>query len=142
MEPSYAEKKVESILTFVRSPTNKLYVLFLSYSIKVYEEILTCLQAEDPKIHILRRSLLKLLRSLLVRFVKPSAIANQPLDKVEYHLRYNIKPDSELVIGESATEFIKRKSENHLKDIRIQEFYKNVVCYLTEACDYIKKNCH
>lgn len=139
MEPSYAEKKVESILTFVRSPTNKLYVLFLSYSIKVYEEILTCLQAEDPKIHILRRSLLKLLRSLLVRFVKPSAIANQPLDKVEYHLRYNIKPDSELVIGESATEFIKRKSENHLKDIRIQEFYKNVVCYFTEACDYIKK---
>ena len=139
MEPSYAEKKVESILTFVRSPTNKLYVLFLSYSIKVYEEILTCLQAEDPKIHILRRSLLKLLRSLLVRFVKPSAIANQPLDKVEYHLRYNIKPDSELVIGESATDFIKRKSENHLKDIRIQEFYKNVVCYFTEACDYIKK---
>ena len=139
MEPSYAEKKVESFLTFVRSPTNKLYVLFLSYSIKVYEEILTCLQAEDPKIHIHRRSLLKLLRSLLARFVKPSAIANQPLDKVEYHLRYNIKPDSELVIGESATEFIKRKSENHLKDIRIQEFYKNVVCYFTEACDYIKK---
>lgn len=139
MEPSYAEKKVETILSFVRSPTNKLYVLFLSYTLKVYEEILTCLQAEDPKIHILRRSLQKLLRSLLVRFVKPSAIAATPLDQVNYHAKYNIKHNSELVIGESAKGFIQRKAEHHLKDRRIEEFYHNVVCYFQVACDYIKK---
>ena len=91
MEPSYAEKKVETILSFVSSPTNKLYVLFLSYTLKVYEEILTCLQSEVPKIHLLRRSLQKLLRTLLVMFIKPSAMAQTPLDQVNYHASYNIK---------------------------------------------------
>lgn len=138
MEPSYAEKKVEAVLSFVRSPTNKLYVLFLSYTLKVYEDILTCLQAEEPKIHTLRRALHTLLRCLLVRFVKPFAIANTLLGEVNYHVKYNIKSNSDLVIGESATEFIKRKTENHLKDTRIQEFYQNVVCNFTAACDY----CH
>lgn len=137
MEPSYAEKKVDSILTFVRSPTNKLYTLFLSYTLKVYDEILKTLQSEDPKIHILRRSLHKLLRSILVRFVKPVAMANKPLEKVEYNLSYNVKPSSELVIGEAAKEFISNRKEHHLKDSRIQEFYGNVIRYFKSACDYI-----
>ena len=63
MEPSHA-RKVETILSFMRSPTNKLYELFFSYTLMVYEEIHTCFQPEDPNIHILRRSLQKLLISV------------------------------------------------------------------------------
>ena len=36
----YAERKVEGIFNFVRSPTNKLYVLFLNYTVHVYDEVL------------------------------------------------------------------------------------------------------
>lgn len=38
-DPSYAEKKVESIFNFVKSPTHKLYVLFLKYTVKLFDEI-------------------------------------------------------------------------------------------------------
>ena len=56
-EPSYAEKKVDKILSFLRSPTNKLFILFLNYTVNVFDEILTSLQANEPKAHILRRCL-------------------------------------------------------------------------------------
>lgn len=46
--------------------------------------------------------------------------------------------DSDLVVGNSAKEFIKNKEKNHLRDHRIKEFYKAVRQYFINACDYIK----
>lgn len=64
VETSYVEKKVESIFSFIKSPTNKLYAIFLSYTIKVYDEVLKNLQAEDPKIHKVRGALHSVMRNL------------------------------------------------------------------------------
>ncbi|XP_021376724.1 uncharacterized protein LOC110465317 [Mizuhopecten yessoensis] len=132
MEQSYAEKKVEVIFDFIRSPTNK------RYTIKVFDETLTCLQAEDPRIHTLRRSLHRLLMNILVRFVEPSAITGKAADEDDYHSRYNLKYNETIVIGEEAKQFIANKRENHLRDSRIEVFYTNVKCYFTNACNYIK----
>ncbi|KAH3878086.1 hypothetical protein DPMN_001968 [Dreissena polymorpha] len=55
MEPSYAKKKVEVIFGFVRSPTNKLYVMFLKYTINVFDETLTCLQYKEVKLQLLEQ---------------------------------------------------------------------------------------
>ena len=112
MEQSYAEKKVEVIFEFIRSPTNNLYVMFLRYTIKVFDEILIFLQAEDPRIHTVRRSLHRLLRNILVRFVKPSALTGKAADQVDYHSKYNLKNNADIVIGEEAKQFIANKSEN------------------------------
>ena len=99
-EKPYAASTVDSVHTFLKSPTNKLYVLFLEYTVKVFDDVLVNLQSDEPKlyvlfleytvkvfddvlvnlqsdepkIHVLRQSLLKVLRNLLVRFVKPAAI--------------------------------------------------------------------
>ena len=102
----YAERKVEGIFNFVRSPTNKLYVLFLNYTVHVYDEVLRNLQCEDPKIHVQRRSLHKLLRNILVRFVKPSAMFGKCVDEVQYSVRYNQKANNELVIREACQNFM------------------------------------
>lgn len=104
--PGYAEKKVEAIYGFIKFPTNKLYTLFLNYTIHVFDDILLNLQTEKPMIHVLRRSLLKLLRNIISRFVKPSALTSSSTEEVDYKISYNQKVDSELVIGEAARTYI------------------------------------
>lgn len=37
---AYATSKVEAIFDFLRSPTNKLYVLFQDYTFEVFEEFI------------------------------------------------------------------------------------------------------
>lgn len=139
-EPSYAEKKVDSIFSFIKSPTNKLFTLFLSYTINVYDEVLKNLQAEDPRIHKLRGALHSVMRKILSRFVKPSAMVGKSVDEVQFKLSYNQKVDNDLVIGNAAKEYIKNKEKNHLRDRRIREFYSAVRQYFVNACEYIKSN--
>ncbi|CAC5395891.1 unnamed protein product [Mytilus coruscus] len=123
---SYAEKKVEAIYEFVKSPTNKLYMLFLNYAVHVFDDILKNLQTEEPMIHLLRKALNKLLRNVLTRFVKPSAFAMaQTVDSVDYKSSYNQKTDQELVIGEDAREG------------RLKKFYVTVRRYFVSCCDYM-----
>ncbi|KAL8601691.1 hypothetical protein ACOMHN_033867 [Nucella lapillus] len=43
-------KKLETISDFLRSPTNRLCTVFLSYTLKVYDGVLVKLQAEQPLI--------------------------------------------------------------------------------------------
>lgn len=136
-EPSYAEVKVETIFTFIKSPTNKLYAIFLSYTVKLYDEVLKNLQAEDPQIHKVRGALHSVMRNLLSRFVKPAAMVGKSVDEVQYTLGYNQKVDSELVIGNAAKDFIRDKEKNHLRDHRIVEFYKAARQYFINACNYI-----
>lgn len=137
-ESTYAEKKVEAVYNFLKSPTNKLYAHFLLYAIKIFEELLTGLQADEPKVHVLKKLLLKLIRNLLVCVVKPSAMSNCTLLEVDYQIGYNIKPDSELVIGEHAKEFVKDKESNGLREKKVKEFYGNVKKYYKTAVDYLK----
>ena len=49
----YTMSKVEGIFNCLKSPTNRLTTLLLYYSVKVFDEALLPLQAEDPKIHVL-----------------------------------------------------------------------------------------
>ena len=105
-ERPYAACTVDSIHTFLKSPTNKLYVLFLEYTVKVFDDVLVNLQSDEPKIHVLLQSLLKVLRNLLVRFVKPAAIRGESLEDVNFTSAYNHKNDSELVSGDAARAFI------------------------------------
>ena len=136
---SYAASKVDAVLTFVRSPTNRLYCLFLAETFKVFEIYLKTFQAEAPLVHRLRREMLTLMRAILSKFVKPSALLYKDLTKVEYKLPYNQKADSELIIGEDARAFLEDKEANHLKDSRIAEFFSNTKKFFVELCDYLFK---
>ena len=137
-EMTNAERKVDKILAFLRSPSSRLYCLFLQYTHKVYASVLVTMQAEEPKIHLLRRSLHILIRNILVRFVKPSALYSKTVDSVQYNVEYNQKAGKDLLIGEEATSFILKKEESGLKDSKIQ-FYCHVKMYFITAVNYLKE---
>ena len=105
----------------------------------MFDDVLLGLQAEDPKIHALRRMLHKLIRNILNRFVKPSAMIGKCVDNVNYKLSYNIKSNKDLVTGEDAKLFICNKDTNHMRQSRIEEFYRNIILYFNELCDYLMK---
>ena len=135
----YAQKKTENILKFLQSPTNKLYVLFLNYTVTMFDSVLVGLQSEEPKIHVLRRSLLKLVRTVMSRFLKPSAMASGSLEDSDFRSRYNLKEDMDLVIGDACRNFI-ADANSGLRDSRLKEFYSDVKRYFQSVCEYLVKN--
>ena len=139
IEKSYASTKVESIFDFIRSPTNKLFCLFLLHQIKVFDAFLVSFQSEKPMIHKLRRGMLKLMRSILTRFVKPSAMLYKSPETVDHNLPVNIKVNSELVIGEDAHQFLQEKEAHHLRVHRVEEFFTSAKKYFVSLLDYLKK---
>ena len=124
---------MSNIFGFVRSPTNKLYVLFLNYTVHLYDKVLCGLQSSEPK-------MLGLLRNFLVRFVKPSAMLSKLETEVDYHTGYNLKENKDIVIGEAAEDFLANKEKNHLREKRIMKFYSCVKKYFTAVIDYLKLN--
>ena len=138
-EKPYAQRKVKSVLTFLKSPTNKLCVLFLDYTVKVYDDILVNLQSDEPRIHVLRQSLLKLLRNILTRFVKPAAMLGRSPECVVFTLADNHKNDSYLIIGEATRAFIEDAEKNMLREKKLKQFYMDVKKYFSAVCSYMIK---
>ena len=130
---------MESIFDFIQSPTNKLFCLFLLHQTKVFDAFLVSFQSEKPMIHKLRRGMLKLMRSILTRFVKPSAMLYKSPETVDHNLPVNIKVNSELVIGEDARQFLQEKEAHHLRDHRVEEFFTSAKKYFVSLLDYLKK---
>ncbi|KAK7491635.1 hypothetical protein BaRGS_00017088 [Batillaria attramentaria] len=121
----YAVSKVSIIYDFVRSPTNKLYLHFLLYSVAAFQEFLLVFQSEAPHIHKLKRGMEKLLNTILSHFVKPAARRGKSVLDNEFAKTDNIVSNADLGIGEEARNFIEDKGANHLRDSRISEFYTN-----------------
>lgn len=131
--------RLEELKKFFRSPTSKLYCLYLSHIITVFEKINTELQTEIPMVHKLHRKLQSLLRELLTHFVKPSAMLYKSVLDVDFTLLVNKKSDGDLVIGQAAMDFISHKEAHFLRDEKISEFHANVKLFLQTACIYLKK---
>ena len=87
------------------------------------------------------RNLIRILLYVLWKHQLLSAIVGKPLDKVEYKIKYNIKDDNDLVIGEAAKKCTENEKVNLSKDSRINEFYRVVVQFFQAACDYLIAMC-
>lgn len=96
---AYSKGRLQRIADALKSPSTKLYILFLQYTSKMFLEFLTDNQSAEPRIQGLLSSMCKLLRTVLVKFVKPCAIANKMPYEVEFQLHYNVKCDSDILIG-------------------------------------------
>ncbi|GFR86306.1 connexin 27.5 [Elysia marginata] len=137
---AYATGKVKTISEALTSPSTRLYCHFLSYTTSIFQPFLVENQCDAPQVHRLHQSMARLLRDVLTKFVSPSAMSNKLAYEVDFTLKYNLKSDKELLIGDAARQFIKNKSENGLKEHRIKEFYLNVVEYYKAAASYLKNN--
>lgn len=134
---SYAGKKIESILTFVRSPTNCLFAHFLLYVHSLFDTVLVAFQAEEPKIHILGRSLQRLVRTIFECYLKPSALTGKLLHEVQYLQSYNLKDNQSILIGDAAETFLNNREANHLREERINDFYKSIKKYYQVLTKYL-----
>ncbi|XP_074656992.1 uncharacterized protein LOC141910165 [Tubulanus polymorphus] len=94
-----AKKKLNSSLT-------RLVCYFLQSVLPVFNQANVLLQSEKPMVHQLKPTLMGLLRKLLIRFMKPSAMSSCSELDVKYALSYNILPDKDIMIGSSALEYM------------------------------------
>ena len=134
---SYSKQKVDSVAEFLRSPTNKMFCLFLQYTITVFDRVLVQLQAEEPMIHKLKSSLTDLIRDLYSRFLLPAAVYKKDVQKVEFKVKANQKDDQELMVGAEARKMLDHPVEHHLRDSRIKDFYTGVRKYFETVCSYL-----
>ncbi|XP_074643620.1 uncharacterized protein LOC141900565 [Tubulanus polymorphus] len=123
-----------SVKKFMLRRTSKLYCSFLSKALEDFEITNIRLQTENATIHIIKRTLERLFKKLLICFVKPSAVNHSLIMSVDFHSRYNIKDKKDLVIGEKAQACI---TDGISSDV-LKKFYQDVVEFYTKACDYIK----
>jgi hypothetical protein len=123
---------------FYRSPTNKLYCLFLQDTFKIFDSVNILLQQDAPLIHRLRRILHKLMRDLLLRYKLPGALLGRTVTDVSLAEGVGQRKDEDLLIGDGPRDFIQRKNEVHLREKRLQEFYSVTRQFFTAACTYIK----
>ena len=141
----YAVDKVDIVYTFLRSPTNHLFALFLRYAAKMLEPFLVFFQAEDPRIHLLQRETDRLVKHILCKFVKSDSMTTKvdgkvkevPLQSVNFRDRANQKNDVDLGIGEEAFSFIAQQKENHLRPEKLADFYSGARKFFVELTSYL-----
>eukprot|EP00745_Piridium_sociabile_P017086 TRINITY_DN2568_c0_g1_i14.p1 TRINITY_DN2568_c0_g1~~TRINITY_DN2568_c0_g1_i14.p1 ORF type:complete len:672 (-),score=163.69 TRINITY_DN2568_c0_g1_i14:435-2351(-) len=136
---TYTSCKVDSIALFLKSPTNRLFCQFLSYTLKAFDKVLKGLQADEPMIHALRPYLVELINDLFSRFMLPSAVVGKSVEEVQYAVRANQKADRDLLIGSAASGMIEEADKSHLRSSRIQDFYSAVRKYFQTVCEYLLK---
>ena len=134
---SYASSKSRNVCTMMKDPNYKLYCLFLTKAIPIFEVANIFLQKDEPCIHRLHSVMCHQLQELLVRFVKPDVVAKQSkVYEVDFHSEMNQKCDDELFIGQPARQFIEENTES----CNVKEFYASARKYYVAACEYMKKS--
>ena len=130
------KRKVKDLKNIFASTTYKVYCMFLLHAVAVFEAVNTELQCDKPMVHKLQSVLRRLLKDVLIRFVKPSAILGKDILQVDFNAKENIKEQADIIIGDPALEAI---LGNQLKSDRVDQFYKSVIEFYTSACNYMIK---
>ena len=133
VKKGYAQSKVDKVMHFFSVKSNKLYCVFLQGAIPLFEHANVALQKEEPCIHIMHRTLLKQLREILVRFIKPEFLIND-ITKVDFTNTSSHKSSQGLFIGNAARDLI-----TTMPDLDLTTFYVNVKNFYMAATKYMLK---
>ena len=128
-----AQSKVDKVMHFFSVKSNKLYCVFLQGAIPLFEHANVALQKEEPCIHSMHRTLLKQLREILVRFIKPEFLIND-ITKVDFTNTSSHKSSQGLFIGNAARDLIMT-----MPDLDLTSFYVNVKNFYMAATKYMLK---
>ncbi|GFO34357.1 hypothetical protein PoB_006086200 [Plakobranchus ocellatus] len=102
---------------------------------KLFDEFLLINQAEAPKIHILRQSLLHFAKGILTKFVKPCTVLGKLPQDVDFKTSSNVKSKQDIFIGGAARSFIRECKT--LPEDRVKTFFNNAVVYYRTVASYI-----
>jgi hypothetical protein len=115
----------------------KLYTLFLKSIIPVFDKANILLQSDKPLIHKCYTVLKDLLKQVMLKFVKPSALLSADLLKIRFDLPHIQKSNTDLFVRESAREYM--RTLQGLNPEKITVFYQNVRKYYVTACTYMRE---
>lgn len=127
--------KVRLVNAFFEDPHSKLYCLFLSATLPLFDKGNLVLQQEEPAIYIVHTVLTEQLSDLLVRFIKPSIIAEaDQIHNVDLSGDSQVA-DENLLIGNAARMYI----DNKEKLVHLATFFEGVRQFYTTSCQYMMK---
>lgn len=131
-----SDTRVCRVHKLLQDPFTKLNCLFLHAVIPMFDTVNTMLQKDEPSIHLLHDVLVRLLRNVVMKFVKPSVItAASGVITVNYKDVNNHKEDEDIFIGSEAKKFIEENKAS--MQTRMPQFYASVKKYYVSACDYM-----
>jgi hypothetical protein len=128
-------ERVHAALT---DPKTKLFCLFLQTTTPVFNAMNLLLQNDQPQMHLLLTKCVDLLTDLLVKFIKPAAIASTNSMDIDYEMRENQKHRDSIVIGNQTREYLDAcKKDKTMTSNDRSEFFTCVRNYYTTAVKYI-----
>lgn len=135
-----AQSKAQGVLNKLLSPEVKAYTLFLHNAIQVFENANATLQADEPLVHKVRPILKSVVRDLCLRFIKPSAMNDCDILKLDVCEKSNLLEarQGEIDVGYKCKKFV----ENELKKEDQVKFFKSTVDYFQTAVRYFQQKCN
>lgn len=130
--------KFQKVKEQFEDPSTKLYLLFLSSIIPLFNSLNVFLQQENPVIHQLHSKLNSFFVDVIVRFVKASSVPQSEKDlfQMKFASIKLQKSDAELVIGAKSRAYMK---EVNFSEEKLKLFYADVRTFYTRICEYIAK---
>ena len=124
------------IKKFMERPSGKLYALFLAFIIEQFDKINKVFQTDKATIHKVKWEMEIFYRKLLSMFLKSSALSSGHHYDVNFSAKYNIKPDTEVMIGSTARKYLKSPGVSKKSE---QQFFQDVVYFFQTTCGYLKE---
>ena len=133
-----SESRPQRVKRLLTVPQTKLYCVFLRYAQKDFDKANTLLQTEQPCIHFLLRELHGLVKSQLVKLLKPCVLdgfsfAN--VKDIDYKSKSNQRQNKELMIGSDARDYLEQCKD--LSEVDQESFFKSVKKYYCAGLDYM-----
>ncbi|KAJ8892447.1 hypothetical protein PR048_005027 [Dryococelus australis] len=130
MDHCTAGSQLQKVKEQFENPYTKLYLLFLSSILPLFNSLNVFLQQETPVIHQLHSKLNSYFVDVIVQFVKASSVSQSEKDLllVKFASIKLQKSDTELVIGTKSRTYMK---EVNLNDKRVKMFYADVRSFYT-----------
>lgn len=70
-----ASSGYKRICKILKEPSTQCYLAFIAYAHKLFESFSLCFQSKDPKIHLLYSEMNKLIRHIMMQFLKDDIIS-------------------------------------------------------------------
>ena len=120
-------------------PFSKLYVLFVQSVMPVFDHFNTFLQSEEPLIHLLHESTVKLYRALLSRFIKSEVIANtNDILSINIEESKNQRELNSIHIGFTTKQYA--VSQNIIGSSNYNKFLQEVQSFFISSSNYLLKS--
>lgn len=127
-------KSAEIILSELKNVYTKAYLLFLKYTLKLFNTFNTLFQNRKPLIHVLYSECMSLMRQLCRNYVQSAVLAKEDLSELNLKNPRIFLPLEEIYLGPECTELLKTTPPEGR-----EVFIKNCLNFYIEGASDLQK---